>query len=264
MPTAPRQPSAPDGDAPGGPPPRSRLAVAALVLALVPCCPAVPLAGSMLGVLAHARIRRAGGRLGGEGIAIGAMVAGSVLAVVQMLLLERYLQTQSAEQARTAIEAVEASLDDDRDGWPTSALPFWADGAAMDAERLRAGVAELEAALGPFRDLRVSDVRPAGPGLALGRVWSGIISAGPVDRPAAVEAVVAQTPRAGAFGILPRTEVRLRAIRIVLPDSSDLVIGTPLERDDPADGAAAEADGTGEPDASAPSGDARSPDDARD
>ncbi len=211
-----------------------------MILALVPCCPAVPLAGSMLGVLAHARIRRAGGRLGGEGLAIGAMVAGSVLAVIQMLLLERYLESQSAEQTRMTIAAVEASLDADADGWPAAALPRWAEDAGMDADRLRAGVAELEAALGPYRDLRLGEVRAVGPGLALGRVWGGIISGARLDRPAAVEAVIRQTPRAGAFGVMPRTEIRLRAIRVVLPDASELVIGAPLATEDGEDPGGAE------------------------
>lgn len=233
-------PDASDNSSPGAPedhgasdplagrPPHSRLAYAALALALVPCCPAVALGGSMLGVLAHARIRRSGGRLRGERMAVAAMLLGSVLALVQMLILERYIEEQAGAQRSAAVAAVRASLEDDAGDWPAAALEVWAESAAMDAAALRQGVDELEAELGAFVGIRLADVRPAGRGLALGRVWTGFISTGTADRPAVVEGLASQTPGQGWMGILPEAGVRLRAIRVILADGREVVIGTPF------------------------------------
>jgi len=238
--------------APGGRPPHSRLAYAALALALVPCCPAIPLGGSMLGVIAHARIRRSGGRLRGERMAVSAMLLGSVLALVQMLLLERYIEEQAGVQRSAAVATVRASLQDDAVGWPAAALEGWAESAAMDEAGLRRGVAELEAELGTFVGIRLGDVRAPGRGFALGRVWTGFIATSAGDRPAVVEGVADQTPRQGWMGILPEAGVRLRAIRVILADGREIVIGTPFgqgpgEADE--DVAAEDADESGASDA---------------
>lgn len=182
----------------------------------------------MLGLLAHTRIRRSKGWIRGERMAVIAMVLGSVLALVQMLVLEQFRESQVEAQRSLAVAAVRTSLDRGTAEWPASAMEAWATTASMDAAALEAGVAELETELGSFVSLRLGDARAAGPGQAAGRVWSGFLSAGGTDRPAVIDAVVGQLPRAGAMGILPGTLVRLRAIRVMLRDGRELVIGQPF------------------------------------
>lgn len=221
----------PTTPAAGRPTPRSRLAPLALALALVPCCPAVPLAGSMLGLVAHVRIRRSAVPMRGERMALAAMLVGSLMALVQMIALQRYLEEQVAGQRAEAAAAVRTSLDRTAADWPVAALAGWATTAEMDGARLDRELASLEAELGPVVGVRLGEMRPAGGGLNLGRIWTGFLSCGgraPVDRPVVVETLLRQVPGAGPGGILPGTRVTLRAIRVMLPDGREVRLGTPL------------------------------------
>lgn len=238
-------------------PARSRLAPLALALALIPCCPAVPLAGSMLGLVAHVRIRRAAVPVRGERMALAAMLVGSLMALVQMIALQRYLEQQVAAQRAEVAAAVRTSLDRTAPDWPAAALAAWASSAAMDGARLDRELAALETRLGPVVGVRLGEVRPAGGGLNLGRVWTGFLSVGgrdPVDRPVVVETLLRQVPGAGPGGILPGTRVTLRAIRVMLPDGGEVRLGTPLLEPEPEPESDPDPDPESAPDAEAPPG----------
>ena len=60
----------------------SALAVTALILAVIPCCPLVNLAGVTIGIVALKRIERSGGALGGQRLAKSAIAVGLALSVL--------------------------------------------------------------------------------------------------------------------------------------------------------------------------------------
>jgi hypothetical protein len=65
----------------------SKLAVFALILAVVPCCPMLSLLGGALGLVAFQRIKLSGGRLTGKRTAIAAGITGFALSLVSSLAL---------------------------------------------------------------------------------------------------------------------------------------------------------------------------------
>lgn len=65
----------------------SRLAVVALVLAAIPCCPMVSLAGALLGLAALRRIHAAGNALAGTRVAQWAVGVGFALTILSTALL---------------------------------------------------------------------------------------------------------------------------------------------------------------------------------
>jgi len=113
MDRAPHTPSPPQRRAD---PKLSKLAVAALILALLPLCPPVNLLGAIMGLLAHRRILVAQGRLRGMGLARAAIVAGITLSLLASILLGRLLEayrTQfEGEMVSTIEQVIEASIED--------------------------------------------------------------------------------------------------------------------------------------------------------
>jgi hypothetical protein len=69
------------------PPKFSKMAVFALVCAVIPCCPMVSLLGGVLGMFAFQRIRKSGGRLRGRRTAITAAMTGFVLSLASSIAL---------------------------------------------------------------------------------------------------------------------------------------------------------------------------------
>lgn len=70
------------------PPPKThRLAIAALVCALVFCVPLLPMIGVVLGVIALTQISRSQGRLAGQGLAIAAIAIGSITMIMSVGVL---------------------------------------------------------------------------------------------------------------------------------------------------------------------------------
>lgn len=138
-PPSPSGPKKPAGGA--SRPGLSALAVGALVVALVPCCPPTALLGAFLGMLALRRIQRSGGRLRGVRIAATAMIVGVVGSVVWLLAFQKfavsYQQAQEdamAQQVGAIVAAAQAGrVDEVRDAW------FSADTAPTEAEILGFG-----------------------------------------------------------------------------------------------------------------------------
>jgi hypothetical protein len=90
----------------------SRLAIFALVLALVPCCPMVSLLGGTLGLIAWRQIRRSSGRLRGETTAKAAAFTGMAVGLLTLIAftwiqtaLLRNLDAAIVRQTETFIHA---------------------------------------------------------------------------------------------------------------------------------------------------------------
>jgi hypothetical protein len=100
-------------------PPTSRLAIVGIVLAAVPCCPAVSLVGSILGMAALRRIQAANGSLGGRRLALWAVGIGFAVTFVStmlMIILVRQLDIANRAIITTQIaEVVNAATDDQID-----------------------------------------------------------------------------------------------------------------------------------------------------
>ncbi|MFK7962188.1 MAG: DUF4190 domain-containing protein [Phycisphaerales bacterium] len=215
---------------PGVEPVRSRLAVAGLILALVPCCPPIPLAGAMLGMLGLSRIRRSGGRLGGARLAIAAMLIGSVTPLMQVLLLQRMAGSWQVQESRAVAASIDGIFRDGADGWPDAALNQWVEPAQLTADEVRAAALRAED-WGQYRGCTalLSDP-PQGDGII--RDWMIIAEFDGGTRRGVVRSVKRTVYGAGPMGILPGFEWRLR--RLVLradPDdpAGDLELGASIE-----------------------------------
>jgi hypothetical protein len=154
-----------------------RLAIAALVVALIPCCPLTGFLGALLGVISLRRIRRSGGRIGGTRVALAAVVAGAASAFIWTTLIDNFVRTQettqrdaAAGQIATLISAAQDDrLDEARGAWPDAA-----DGAPTEEELAAFGRATLQR-YGPFSRFAISSTTNSGtlfsPGLEVAGVF---------------------------------------------------------------------------------------------
>jgi hypothetical protein len=124
------EPAVTPPSAPGEPAARSRLAIVALVVALVPCCPMSSLLGAFLGLVALRRIRLSeagpGPRLGGTRIALAAIVAGAASAVVWSSVLDRFVRGQESQQRDAILARVAEVVDGAQTGDAATARAVWA------------------------------------------------------------------------------------------------------------------------------------------
>jgi hypothetical protein len=145
----PHEPPEPD-PTPMPAPRMSRLAIVAMVLAVVPCCPLTGLLGSLLGLHALRRIRLAGGALGGRRLALAAVIVGAATAVVWAGLGEHVARLQEEAQTEALVAQIESAvrpIDPDDADAAARAEAAWSttgDGRPSDEERaaFRAAVAE--------------------------------------------------------------------------------------------------------------------------
>jgi hypothetical protein len=140
------------------------LAVVAIVLAAVPCCPFTGLIGAFLGVLALRRTRVSGGSLVGRRLAVIAIIAGVGSAIVWTLWLER-LRGQLMEandEAMTAriSETIRAVEQGDADG----ALDGWIDDAGRrpTTDAVAAFGEQASARYGTFGRVAIVSSTPGG------------------------------------------------------------------------------------------------------
>jgi hypothetical protein len=103
----------------------SALAVVALIVAAIPLCPLTGFVGALLGVVALRRIRLAGGRLGGRGVATWAIVIGVAFAFIWLAVLDTVLQKQREAQEAMMINAVGAAMRSGQTADPAGALQVW-------------------------------------------------------------------------------------------------------------------------------------------
>jgi hypothetical protein len=106
-------------------PKTSALAVTALILAVIPCCPLVNLAGVTIGITALKRIERSGGALGGKRIAKSAIAVGLALSVLLaaawMMFTVQYQRHVDEEMQSISQGFVLAAID----GHARRARQFW-------------------------------------------------------------------------------------------------------------------------------------------
>ena len=85
----------------------SVLAVVALVLAIIPCCPPSSLLGAALGIFAVRRIALSQGRLRGMGVARAAIISGLILSLMSSILLTRYFTHQQELIDEAMVEKIQ-------------------------------------------------------------------------------------------------------------------------------------------------------------
>ena len=148
-------------EAPVPPKPTSRLAIASIIVAIVPCCPVTSLAGAFLAAMALSRIRRSHGHpngpLGGERLALAALLIGVFGAMIQASILQRW-QAGNIEEAESALNervvsffrAETAEIDRDSNEPAT----IWARGEEPAASAI---ASFLDAASERYGDLRSID-----------------------------------------------------------------------------------------------------------
>lgn len=88
----------------------SILAVAGLVMAIIPCCPPANLLAVGLGLLALRRIGASSGRLRGVGLARAAIFAGSILTILSLVLLTRFATRQQQLMDQAMVNVVESTI----------------------------------------------------------------------------------------------------------------------------------------------------------
>jgi len=100
--------------------PVSKLAVASIVVVLIPCCPLTSLVGAFLAAFSLSRIWRAKDRFGGERLAIAALLIGLAGALVQTTVVLRW-QAGNMEKAEVSLDGrVTAFFDLERESPATS------------------------------------------------------------------------------------------------------------------------------------------------
>lgn len=108
------------------------MAITALIIAAVPCCPFVNLVGAMLGVAALRRIHASRGVLGGRRLATTAIAIGLGLAV---LLSGAWLAFSFREQQRLdaqMVNHIEGFIRAAQNGQSDKARSFWRPGASVN------------------------------------------------------------------------------------------------------------------------------------
>ncbi|MCP3904060.1 MAG: DUF4190 domain-containing protein [Planctomycetes bacterium] len=144
--------------------PRSSvLAMVALAIAVIPCCPLAGLLGACLGIVSLSGIRRSEGRVTGARIAIAAIVLGTVTSIIGWLALDRLVSYQEAEHTRTMDDQVTRiirSASEQR----TDELHLWAAGTARPSDdELLAFGAVVSERYGRFDRLAIISSTHSGP-----------------------------------------------------------------------------------------------------
>ncbi|HWB20827.1 MAG TPA: hypothetical protein VG711_11035 [Phycisphaerales bacterium] len=141
-------------------PPHSALAVIALILALVPCCPLLPMLGSTLGAIADYRIFTSGGMLRGRRTARSAIFIGIGMTLITSTLmywmkdsLQSYLKDALGVQTHHAVDPNAPKQGEDS-GWLESAS---GGPNTEDIERFRQ---DLSDRYGNFQGFTISLIAP--------------------------------------------------------------------------------------------------------
>lgn len=217
----PPPPSDSSPPAPEGGSSLSALAVSALVVALVPCCPLTALIGAFLGLFAMRRIQRSGGRLRGNGIAMAAMVAGAVGAIVWAIAFERFALAQQDAQETAIAEQIGGILIAAQEGRPADVLAGWyPDATTPTAEEIIEFGAEVTTRYGDVDRFAVLSAVRSGPLMSPEIVVAGIY------RSASEEPIGSARFRM-ILGVQLTPTFKPMQIVIEDPDRGDLVLGRP-------------------------------------
>jgi hypothetical protein len=144
--------------------PASILAIVAVVLAAVPCCPFTGLIGAFLGVLALRRNRVSGGSHIARRLAVIAIVAGVGSSIVWTLWLERLrgqlLEANDEAMTQRIADTIHAAAQGDAD----AALDGWVDEVAKrpTPEAIMVFGEEMSARYGAFDRVAIVSAAPGG------------------------------------------------------------------------------------------------------
>lgn len=223
-----------DSAVPVSEPPRRvpPMVVVAFVLAVIPCCPPLGLAGSALGLLSLARIRRAGGPRRAERFATAAVLLGAGLTLLQVGALqwwrggvlddERLAVASAVERALAGPDPVEGSGD------PAPLFEDWGPGSGVGVEEATAFASALRERFGSFVDVRLNAGVDLGNPQLQQRQWSAVVVFGNDERLATIETRRAVALGRGAWGLLPGVDVTLRRISVdVGGGAAPIEIGRP-------------------------------------
>lgn len=139
-------------------PPYSRLAIAAFVVAVVPCCPLTGLLGFFLGLAALRRIAAAPG-LRGRQLATAAVFLGIVSTVVSAYGIVRFARSAAERQDRALAEAVQSFVVAAQESRFDDARKAWVPKLAPDDAQVRQFVDAL-GTLGDFQSVTITRTTP--------------------------------------------------------------------------------------------------------
>ncbi|MFO0961947.1 MAG: DUF4190 domain-containing protein [Phycisphaerales bacterium] len=194
-----------------GPRPRSHLALASLILSVVP---GLSLAAPILGMAALVGIRRnpkyTGAPLAWAGIVVGTIVSALVvgMAMAQARAMEEMIARPGA--------AMEAAFRGDADGFRAA---MTRPGCEATRAQVAAWVAPLRTAMGELRSLRLGDQVPQGDATKLPEHEVLAAYVAEFERGAVPVRVLFELPHSGGSGPVPL----VRRMRFDLPDGTRIV-----------------------------------------
>ncbi|MCH2153793.1 MAG: DUF4190 domain-containing protein [Phycisphaerales bacterium] len=142
----------------------SSLAVLAIIAACIPC-PPVSLVGCVLGLMALSRIRNSGGLLRGRKLARIAVVAGLLVSLGGMILMERLADELDVWRKQAITESLHGFLVEAGQGNDAEALAHWdLAGTPISVSEVQAFGTELTQRLGQLKSLQVGKISPAAGG----------------------------------------------------------------------------------------------------
>ncbi|MHC5003822.1 MAG: hypothetical protein ACYTJ0_11935 [Planctomycetota bacterium] len=196
----------------------SRLAVAALVLAVIPVCPPVNLAGVFTGLVAVRRIRAAPDRIGGRRVAWAAVLAGWLSSIAWSVALWWAGAAVQSQLQESMVAAIEATIIDGAARPESIRSMHWAAGSEPDAEQIVATATESAERYGRLERVSITSLA------------SGGTMAQPTYTTALTLFFEGRDQRVGSaqFHTVPGTmRVRLARLTILDADAGNIVIGEP-------------------------------------
>lgn len=116
----------------------SGMAVTALALAVIPCCPMVSALGALLGILALRRIQASGGTQSGAGIAKAAVAIGIGIAILSAVMYGSFMNLVNGTNQDIMVHLVEDAIRQSAERDFAGAEKLWTDDArnAMTADQV--------------------------------------------------------------------------------------------------------------------------------
>jgi hypothetical protein len=194
-----------------GPRRRSHLALASLILSVVP---GLSLAAPILGIAALVGIRR-NPKYGGAPLAWAGIVVGTVVSALVVGMAMAQVRAMQEMIARPGA-ALEAAFRGDADAFRAA---MTRPGSEATSAQIAAWVAPLRTAMGPMRSLRLGDKPPQGDARALPEHEFLAAYVADFERGAVPVRVLFELPHSGGSGPVPL----VRRMRFDLPDGTRIV-----------------------------------------
>jgi hypothetical protein len=203
----------------------SALAIAALVLSVIPCCPMVNLAGAMIGVAALRRIDSAPAQLGGRRLAIVAIAAGLGLSIFLGGAWIAFAVQYQDRVDRDMVTTVETFVRSAADGDVAQARAMWSrvPSAAIDDAAVFAFGQEVKDRYGALERISIASTTSVGSVLSMRIDAACVFSFESSTRTGSAGFQVISS----ASGFWPT--VRLVSLRIDDADRGNIIVGPKAE-----------------------------------